>query len=426
MSTVSILIGSQWGDEGKGKWIDCLAKNYDIIARFQGGNNAGHTLFFQEKKLVLHQLPSGILNKEKLAVLLAGVVVDPVQLQYEINSLQKLIPISPERLWISGAAHVITPFHIFLDNQSENTGQNPIGTTRKGIGPTYRFRVDRIGLSMADYVCPKRRQAWLDHSRNASRQFDKHVVDNPQSWQEFEEGGHFFQDYVVPAEQLVRSKLFKGSSLLFEGAQGVMLDVIHGTYPFVTSSSTIAGGAIASLGIDPRRVDQIIGVAKAYVTRVGEGPLPSEIFDETGDRLRDQGKEFGSTTSRPRRCGWFDAVAMRYAVQLNGLDTLILNKMDVLAGFNEVKIATAYSHITAGITETYNNTSFRLDEVKPIYETLPGWDTVVEGSDSSTLSPNALHFIHRLEKLCGVAVSMVGYGPRKSEFVTLGGLASPS
>ena len=418
MSQVHILVGAQWGDEGKGKWVDILSSDKDIVARFQGGNNAGHTLYVNNEKIVLHQLPSGIFQKQKVSALLSGVVVNPVQLALEIDSVADKVTLDADNLWISEKAHVITPYHIYLDQKNESQSATPIGTTKRGIGPTYSNKIDRTGIRMISYIDEAHRKEWLSHLLESSPEFKRSYEENAQPWKEFEQAAEKLKPFVQAAEQRVRNELKNGKSLMLEGAQGTLLDISHGTYPFVTSSSTISGGAISSLGMDPRKVTKIYGIAKAYVTRVGEGPFPTELKDEIGKKLGEKGHEFGATTNRPRRCGWFDAVAMRYAAEVNGFDVVLLNKMDILSGFAELKIATAYKHPQLGILNEFPSDVRILEACEPIYETLPGFmEDLPETGSFGDIPDNAKAYCKRIEELCDIRIGMIGTGPKRNDYI---------
>lgn len=418
MSEVHILVGAQWGDEGKGKWVDILSAQKDIVARFQGGNNAGHTLYVNEEKIILNQLPSGIFQDQKVSALLSGVVVNPVQLALEIESVADKVSLNPDNLWISEKAHVITPYHIYLDEKNENQSATPIGTTKRGIGPTYSNKIDRTGIRMISYIDDAYRKEWLHHLLESSPEFRESYEKNKQPWQEFDQAAIKLKPYVQAAEQRVRNELKKGKSLMLEGAQGTLLDISHGTYPFVTSSSTISGGAISSIGMDPRKITKIYGIAKAYVTRVGEGPFPTELKDEVGRRLGEKGHEFGANTKRPRRCGWFDAVAMKYAAEVNGFDVVLLNKMDILSGFEELKIATAYKHHELGLLNEFPSDVRILAECEPVYETLPGFsEQIPESGPFESLPANAKAYCRRIEDICGIKIGMIGTGPKRNDYI---------
>ncbi|MDB2447033.1 adenylosuccinate synthase [bacterium] len=415
---VSILVGAQWGDEGKGKWIDMLAKDEDMVARYQGGNNAGHTLYIEGQKVVLHQLPSGIFHDEQVSVLTAGVVINPVQLVDEMSEMSDLASLNPERVWVSGRAHVITPWHVHLDTVAESKAETPIGTTKRGIGPTYAEKASRTSMRMAEYVNAERRATWIEALKKENEAFALHLGQSSDEWAQFEKAADTLAPFVCDAEERLRRALSDDKSLLLEGAQGTLLDINHGTYPFVTSSNTIAGGAVANLGISAKLVKKSIGIAKVYITRVGEGPFPTELFDLTGEQLARKGHEFGATTGRPRRCGWLDAVSLRYACEVNGFDELFINKMDIISGFPEIKICTAYDHPSLGRITYFPSDASALTECVPVYETLPGWeDNIPTTGAISDLPENAINYIRRIEELCKVSVTMVGTGPGRTDFL---------
>ena len=430
-----ILIGAQWGDEGKGKWVDILGQAADFSIRFQGGNNAGHTLYIDGKKVVLHQIPSGIFHKNNISVLSCGVVINPIELVKEMTTVRAFAEVNPDRVWVSGRSHVITPWHVFMDGKNEENLDNPIGTTKRGIGPTYSDKASRVGLRMKDYLDPQALKDWTAALGKSNPEFLAHRSQHPDVWQEFEGAAEVLRPYVCDAEARLRYAAALGKNLLLEGAQGTLLDINHGTYPFVTSSNTTAGGAIANLGLSHRAVGEVIGIAKAYVTRVGGGPFPTELHDEVGEALCDKGKEYGATTGRKRRCGWFDAVAMRYAVDVNGLDGIYLNKMDILAGFSQIKICVSYQHPKLGrLTEFPTDLSI-LAEVTPNYETLEGWSDediqillkTISATSTHKMTPtpktfadlpsSAQKFLARIEKLIGIPVLRIGIGPGRHDFL---------
>ena len=416
MSNVTIVVGAQWGDEGKGKWIDFLAGDADLVARFQGGNNAGHTLYVRGERVVLHQIPSGIFNDEKISATTAGVVVNPVQLLIEIKRVSAFTKVTPEKLWLSARSHVITPWHIFLDSQSEEFSKTPIGTTKRGIGPTYADKARRTGLRLGDYINPGRLSQWILQKIEMEPDFERFYEAEKTLWSEFAAAAADIIPFVCDAELKIRKTVREGKRVLLEGAQAVLLDIDHGTYPYVTSSSTTAGGGMASLGLAPKSVGAVYGVGKAYITRVGEGPFPTELKDDIGDELRRKGHEYGSTTNRPRRCGWFDAVAMAYAAEVNGFDGIFLNKMDILTGFKTLKIAVAYRHPELGIITEFPNDLEILSEVTPIYEEYKGWTAAVPTSGSiSSLPTEALAYVRAIEKHSGVKVLRIGSGPNRDD-----------
>jgi adenylosuccinate synthase len=419
MSKVNIVIGSQWGDEGKGKWIDVLAKDADLVVRYQGGNNAGHTIFVDGEKVVLHQLPSGVFHG-KVSSLAAGVVIDPLGLLQEIEDTSKRVPVGAENLWISGRAHIITPWHVHRDSQQETETTNPIGTTRRGIGPTYSDKAARFGLRLGHFVRDRQRQNWFDAMAADPERGDEflaHRKEHQNKWEEFERAASRLLPYCCDAETRIRKWVREGQRVLLEGAQGVLLDLDHGTYPFVTSSSTGAGGALQSIGLPPKCVNKVIGIAKAYVTRVGTGPMPTELTDDVGKHLADKGSEFGATTGRPRRCGWLDAVALRYAVSANGMDAIMLNKMDILSGLPEIKMCVAYKHPEFGEINNMPWDSQVLEECEPVYETFAGFNERLKPNSSLTDLPSSVRtYVAAIEAAIGTNVAMIGIGPNPEDF----------
>lgn len=419
---VAVVVGSQWGDEGKGKWIDKLAPGYDIVVRFQGGNNAGHTLFIDEQKVVLHQLPSGIFHKDQIAMLSAGVVIDPAELVVEMAKVGSQVELEPEKVWISSRAHVITPWHVFVDGLAEESAENPIGTTKRGIGPTYSDKAGRLGMRMEDFVSSTRRSAWITRMKQAEPKFAAHLSSSTEEWALFDKAAVKLAPFVCEAEERLRRSLSEGKSVLLEGAQGTLLDINAGTYPYVTSSNTISGGGPANLGFAPQLIQKSIGIAKAYTTRVGEGPFPTELKDFNGEELAQKGNEFGATTGRPRRCGWLDAVALRYACEVNGFTEIYLNKMDIISGFPEVKICVAYEHPVLGKITYFPSSSEVLSQCRPVYETYPGWaKNIPKQGSTSDLPEHAQNFLQKIEELCLVEISHVGTGPERMDFLTKAG-----
>lgn len=411
MSHVTVLVGAQWGDEGKGKWIDILSEKADLVARYQGGNNAGHTLYVEGEKIVLHQIPSGIFQSNKICALSSGVVINPAELVNEIEKVSKLARISPERLWLSPRAHTITPWHIYLDSKKESEVDQPIGTTKRGIGPTYAEKANRSGLRLGDFVHTERRHQWIERMKSQCPGFADHVKSNAEDWNRFNDAAAMLGSFVCDAEAQIRSAITDQKQILLEGAQGALLDINHGTYPYVTSSSTASAGALASIGFSPRSISKVVGVAKAYTTRVGEGPFPTEDKGPGGLRLAEKGHEFGATTGRPRRCGWLDCVALKYSVEINGIDELILNKMDILSGFKELHLAKAYHHPKHGTINHFPWDEQILSECEPIYETLEGWDEeITQSGYIKELPVAALNYIRSIEEKIGIPIRMVGTG----------------
>lgn len=420
MGQVSILVGAQWGDEGKGKWIDILSKDAQVIARYQGGNNAGHTLYVDGEKIVLHQIPSGIFQGQTQLAITAGVVVNPPEFVKELAKVQNRVKLTPERLWLSARAHVITPWHMHIDGWREQNTTKPIGTTKKGIGPTYADKTNRIGLRLGEYIQPAMLNEWLEQMRRTMTGFAEWEVAHAEAWQEFAAAAATLKPFVCDAEQRLRDAIDAKQKIILEGAQGALLDINHGTYPYVTSSSTSAGGAIAGIGFAPRQVEKIYGVAKAYVTRVGEGPMPTELKDATGQHIATKGREFGATTGRPRRCGWLDAVALRYAVQVNGIDALILNKLDILTGLDEIKIATAYEHPRLGRIHDYPWDTTVLAACSPVYVSCPGWKQELPmGQPDAKLPGEVLNYIDAIEEFVRCPITMIGTGVNREDAVFL-------
>lgn len=418
MSQVSIVVGAQWGDEGKGKWVDVLAEKADIVARYQGGNNAGHTIWIKGVKYVLHQIPSGVFQKGLVSAMAAGVVVHPVGLVDEIAKMRGTVDITPENLWISARAHVITPWHIHLDGSRESKSAVPIGTTKRGIGPTYSEKANRTGLRMGQYVNDTARRAWVHGMIESDPEFKTQYDHNRQTWDEFHAAAQAVAAFVCDTETKLRKAIKAGKRILLEGAQGTLLDLDHGTYPFVTSSSTAAAGACSSIGLSPKVISNIYGIAKAYVTRVGSGPFPTEIHDQVGAAIAKKGHEFGATTGRPRRCGWFDAVAFRYAAEVNGFDGVIINKMDILSGFKELKICVKYRHPVLGEIDDFPWDAGVLAECEQIYVTLPGWDQDIPKSGRVIdLPENARQYLAAIERYTGTQVMWVGTGPGRDEML---------
>jgi adenylosuccinate synthase len=421
-----VIVGAQWGDEGKGKIVDRFTEFADVVVRFQGGNNAGHTLVVGGEKTVLHLIPAGILHPGKTCVIGNGVVLDPGVVVMEIDRLkQKGFLKDDAQLVISLDAHVIMPWHKEVDLAREQAlGAGKLGTTGRGIGPTYEDKVARRGIRVRDLLDPARLQrkvaerlpVALEEIRRHGASAD---LDGPSITAEYARHGERISRYAADASLRLHQAIRAGKTILFEGAQGTMLDVDHGTYPFVTSSNTVAGNAATGSGIGPTQIDQVIGISKAYCTRVGGGPYPTELKDETGDRLRKIGNEFGATTGRPRRTGWFDAVAMRYAARVNGLDGLAITKLDVLTGFPEIKVAVAYRCDGKTLDELPGDLEV-LERCEPVYQSLPGWSEPLGGVRSwDDLPANARAYLKRLEQLSGVKVTVVSVGAERGETIML-------
>lgn len=422
MGNVNILVGAQWGDEGKGKWIDILAKKAAAVVRFQGGNNAGHTIYVDGEKIVLHHLPTGFLQGDDIVcVMTCGMVVNPGILIEELENISKRANVHQDRFWLSARAHVISPWHVYQDCSAEDKRSTPIGTTRRGIGPTYSDKVARRGLRVGYYIDEAKRNAWIDSMSEEYAEFSRHVEANPKEWDRFHAVAAQIAPFVCDAEARLR-ELMRDSKkqVLVEGAQGSLLDLDHGTYPFVTSSTTVAGGAFASVGIAPTRVDKVIGITKAYMTRVGEGPFPTELKDEIGSFLCDRGKEYGSTTGRPRRCGWLDLLALRYSIEVNGINDLILNKFDILSGLDEVCLAVAYEHPEQGRITEFPWDYEVLERCKPVLKTFSGWSFDPEQTSSADALPdNAMSYIRFIEEAVSCKISLIGTGVGRNDSIEL-------
>ncbi|QTN39863.1 adenylosuccinate synthase [Cryomorphaceae bacterium] len=412
--SVDVLLGLQWGDEGKGKIVDVLTQKYDVIARFQGGPNAGHTLEFDGIKHVLHTIPSGIFHDDTDNVVGNGVVIDPVIFCRELEGLRTRDVEFTEKLLLSRKAHLILPTHRFLDAASEQAkGKKKIGSTLKGIGPTYMDKTGRNGLRLGDIELPDFKERYetlrkkhIDMLSHFDYEYDLEEVE--QEW--FEGIENLKKLTLIDSEQYMADAIATGRKVLAEGAQGSLLDIDFGTYPFVTSSNTIAAGACTGLGIAPNRIGNVFGIFKAYCTRVGSGPFPTELEDADGERMRVAGHEFGSTTGRPRRCGWLDLPALKYAINVNGVTELMMMKADVLSGFDTLKVCTKYLY--RGEEISHLPYSLNEDLIEPIYEELPGWsEDLTQVTDVNNLPQALKDYITFIEKECGVPVKLVSVGP---------------
>jgi adenylosuccinate synthase len=419
---VNLLLGLQWGDEGKGKIVDVLTADYDIIARFQGGPNAGHTLIFDGYKHVLHTIPSGIFHKTAVNVVGNGVVIDPVIFKNELDNLSQFEIDFKSKLLISRKAHLILPTHRLLDAASETAkGKAKIGSTLKGIGPTYMDKTGRNGLRVGDLEMADWQERYDALTTKHIRMIDFYGVEleyNLAELQaEFNEGVKRLKELTfIDSEEYLNNAIKNGKSILAEGAQGSLLDVDFGTYPFVTSSNTTAAGACTGLGIAPNKIGDVFGIFKAYVTRVGSGPFPTELFDENGARMAKVGHEFGATTGRPRRCGWLDIVALKYAVQVNGVTQLMMMKGDVLSGFDSLQVCTSYSYKGEEITHFPFNVE--PENVKPIYTEFKGWEAdLTEMTTKEELPKNLLDYIAFIEKEVEVPITIVSVGPDRKQTI---------
>ncbi len=420
-----VVLGTQWGDEGKGKIVDLLTENADKVVRFQGGHNAGHTLVINGKKTVLHLIPSGILHDNVQCYIGNGVVLSPAALLTEMQGLiDEGVPVS-ERLKLSPACPLILPYHIALDQAREAArGASKIGTTGRGIGPAYEDKVARRGLRLGDILNPdsfrqKLSEVLAYHNFMLTHYYKSEAVSEQAVIAETLDIADVLQPMMLDVTEALHQAREAGESILFEGAQGSLLDIDHGTFPFVTSSNTTAGGAATGTGVGPLHIDYVLGITKAYTTRVGSGPFPTELFCEVGKHLGEKGHEFGATTGRERRCGWFDAVAVRRAVQLNSVSGMCLTKLDVLDGLETIKVCTAYQDQN-GRPVSLNTDSDHFAQVKPIYEELPGWSESTVGARSiDALPENARSYIARLEELTGTAIDIVSTGPDRVETIVL-------
>ncbi|MGD6804596.1 adenylosuccinate synthase [Rossellomorea vietnamensis] len=419
MSSV-VVVGTQWGDEGKGKITDFLSENAEVIARYQGGNNAGHTIKFDGETYKLHLIPSGIFYKEKTSVIGNGMVVDPKALVKELKYLHDR-GVTTENLRISNRAHVILPYHLKLDEvEEERKGANKIGTTKKGIGPAYMDKAARSGIRIADLLDYESFKEKLtrnleEKNRLLERFYETEGFTIEEILDEYYEYGQQVKKYVCDTSVVLNDALDEGRRVLFEGAQGVMLDIDQGTYPYVTSSNPVAGGVTIGSGVGPTKISHVVGVSKAYTTRVGDGPFPTELKNEIGDQIREVGREYGTTTGRPRRVGWFDSVVVRHARRVSGMTDLSLNSIDVLTGIENLKICTAYKYKGEVINEFPANLNI-LAECEPVYEELPGWTEDITGCKTlSDLPANARHYLERVSQLTGIPLSIFSVGPDRSQ-----------
>ncbi len=421
MSAV-VVTGMQWGDEGKGKIVDYLAKKADIVVRYQGGSNAGHTVTVDGEEFKLRLLPSGILYADKMNVVANGVVFDPQVALEEINAIKKR-GIASLNIRISNRAHVVLPYHRIIDSLSEKArGKNKIGTTKRGIGPCYMDKVNRIGIRVCDLIEPEEFKKRLKENLELKNNELKKIYDHPPlSYEkilaEYEEYAKIFKPYVSDTIALLNKELIVGKRVLFEGAQAAMLDIDYGTYPYVTASHPVAGGVSVGTGIAPKRIDKVIGVVKAYCTRVGEGPFPTEQLNAIGDKIRNIGHEFGTVTGRPRRTGWLDACIVRYAGQISGLDYIAITRLDILDDFDEIKICTGYKLSGKELDEIPASLNI-LAKVEPIYETFEGWkEKISDCRDYEKLPTKAKKYLERLAEVTGIDIGIVSVGPNRDQTI---------
>ncbi|MBO8155655.1 MAG: adenylosuccinate synthase [Bacillaceae bacterium] len=422
--TTAVVVGTQWGDEGKGKITDFLSQQAHVVARYQGGNNAGHTIQFDGETYKLHLIPSGIFDHNKLCVLGNGMVIHPKALLEELQYLHER-NMTTDHLRISNRAHVILPYHVKLDElQEEKKGDKKIGTTKKGIGPAYTDKAARMGIRMADLLDEETfRQKLEDNLAEKNVLFEKvygaEPMDAEEIFLEYFEYGQKLAKYVCDTSVLLNNAIDEGKHILFEGAQGVMLDIDQGTYPFVTSSNPTAGGVTVGTGVGPTKIHRVMGVSKAYTTRVGDGPFPTELHDEIGDQIREVGREYGTTTGRPRRVGWFDAVVVRHSRRVSGITDLSLNSLDVLTGIETLKICVAYQY-NGKVIEEYPANLNILAQCEPVYEEMPGWNEDITGAQSlEDLPEEARHYLKRVSDLTGIPISIFSVGPDRKQTIVL-------
>lgn len=417
-----VVVGAQWGDEGKGKVVDILAPHFNFVARYQGGHNAGHTVSIGDRKFILRLIPSGILHDECFCVIGNGLVVNPQAFNGELQELREMGVECQDRLFISARAHLILPYHVALDRaREERLGVNSVGTTMRGIGPAYEDKASRCGIRAGDLLYPdllqEKIRANMEKKNLELVSMGAEPLAADSTRDEFLVEALKLVPFIRDTAAMLNTATREGKSVLVEGAQGTMLDVDHGTYPFVTSSNATAGGAATGLGLAPRNITGALGIAKAYTTRVGGGPFPTELLDEQGAYLQKRGNEYGAVTGRPRRTGWFDAAVVRYAVMLNGFDALALTKLDVLDEFDEIKISIGYRR-RGELLEGMPYGANVLAECEPVYEALPGWKTTTRRTtDFDDLPPAAKDYIGRVEELCGAPVALISTGPDRTETI---------
>lgn len=423
--SIRIVVGAQWGDEGKGKIVDLLSKEAAYVVRYQGGANAGHTLEFDDEKIVLHLIPSGIFNGDATCVIGNGVVIDPLALLEEIEEVETLGANIRDRLKISSAAHVILPYHQLLDQvKEEHRGDDAIGTTGRGIGPAYVSKVSRVGIRMSDLFHPRQLHQKVETNIADINDALEHVyqhnpIEAEPIIEELLDAADKLCPYITNTSALLHDAIDNNEDILLEGAQGSLLDVDHGTYPFVTSSCPTAGGACTGSGIPPTAIDKVMGITKAYCTRVGNGPFPTELEGEDGEQLRKAGQEFGATTGRPRRCGWIDLVALKYAIRVNGINELTLTKLDILDDFDEIKLCTSYK-INGEETDVFPVDLPDVDGLEPRYKTMSGWNQSLEDCDAiEELPVKAREYLEFIQEYLNVDLAILSKGPKRSETIVV-------
>ena len=426
MSKIIVVIGAQWGDEGKGKIVDLLAEHFDIVARYQGGHNAGHSVYVGDRSFVLHLIPSGIIHPGKICVLGNGMVIDPKAFFEEADRLSAQgLEVTPERVKISSRAHLILPYHRALDHTSEERlGNERVGTTLRGIGPAYEDKAGRRGIRFADALVPEVLRSRIERNlEDANRiivAYGGQGLDVDQVFNDTSTVVERLAPFIADTAHYLNKAALEGQSILLEGAQATLLDVDHGTYPFVTSSSTIAAGAAIGTGLAPHRITGVLGIVRTYTTRVGEGPFPTEMIEgeaEMGQVIRERGREYGASTGRPRRCGWFDAFATRYAAEINGFSSVALTKLDVLDALDEIKVCTGYK-LDGRVCESLPAVSQDLRRVEPVYATLPGWKSSTVGTtEMASLPANARRYVEFLSEQIGVQIGLVSTGPERTQTI---------
>jgi len=420
-----VVVGAQWGDEGKGKIVDLLTEHADAVARYQGGHNAGHTVMINNEKFILHVIPSGILHQGKICIIGNGMVVDPASLIKEIEDLKKRKIIIGRNLYISGRAHVIMPYHIILDGKyEESKGSRKIGTTGRGIGPAYVDKMSRIGFRMVDLLNSRAFKEKLkivlsDINFLLEKKYNNRALNINKIYSDYMRYAEYLAPFITDTVVLINKLITQGKNILFEGAQGTLLDIDHGTYPYVTSSNASAGGVCTGLGVSPRKINSILGIVKAYTTRVGGGPFPTELSGELGDHLRVRGGEYGATTGRPRRCGWIDLVSLRHSMRINDFTGIAITKLDVLDGLEKIKVCTAYrlKEKKKKITNFPQSVDV-LETIEPVYKELKGWDQSTEGiTDIKKLPRNARAYLDFIEEHLNTPIYIISTGQRRHEFI---------
>ena len=420
-----VVVGLQWGDEGKGKIVDFLSEKADVVARFQGGHNAGHTVVINNEKFILHLIPSGILYKGKTCLIGNGVVVDPGALIEEINGLKQRGVEINRNLFLSKSAHLIMPYHIALDRENEKfRGAKSIGTTGRGIGPSYCDKIGRVGTRVADLLQPRifreKLKANLLHINFLLENLykaDSFKIE--EIYDKYMGYATKLSEYIADTDIIINNTIAKKGNVLFEGAQGTLLDIDHGTYPYVTSSNSIAGGACTGLGVGPTKISRVLGVVKAYTTRVGSGPFPTEIKDSLGEKIRERGGEYGATTGRPRRCGWLDTVVLRHSARINGVTGIAITKLDILDGLDVIKICSSYKY-NGKVYKEFPKEINIFEECQPVYEEVEGWGATTSGiTDFNKLPKAAKAYIRKIEKLLGVKAHLISTGQKRDELILI-------